>query len=78
MWDEDVNAPGDARLASDEAVTFEAEDHLVDGRWSDTEVPLHVGFGRGLAEHALVDADEGEILALLLSEAMRGAGQRGA
>ena len=78
MWNEDVNAPGDARLASDEAVTFEAEDHLVDGRWSDTEVTLHVGFCRGLAEHALVDADEGQILALLLGEAMRADGPRGA
>lgn len=76
--DEDINASGDAWLTADEAIAFEAEDHLVDGRWSDAEVTLHVGFGRALAEHALVDADEGQILALLLGEAMRSDAPRGA
>ena len=32
---------------------------------------LHVGFGGRLAEHAFIDADEGQILALLFGEAMR-------
>ena len=43
----------------------------MDGRRGDAEVSLHVGFGWGLTEHTLVDADEGQVLALLLSEAMR-------
>lgn len=71
MWDEDVNASCDAGLATDEAVTFEAEDHLVDRRRGDAEMALHIGFGGGLTEHALVDADEGQVVALLLGEAMR-------
>ena len=68
---ENIDAPGDARLSCDEAVTFEAENHLVDGRRADAEVSLHVSFGGRLTEHALIDADEGQILALLLGEAMR-------
>ena len=47
MRDEDVDASGDARLSSDKAVPFEAEDHLVDGRRADAEVSLHIGFGLG-------------------------------
>ena len=39
---------------------------------------LHVGFGRSPAEHACVDADEGQVVALLFGEAMRAAAARGA
>ena len=77
-WDEDVDASGDAWLSPDEAVALEAEDHLMDRRWADAEVALHVGFGRGLAEHAGIDVDEGQVLALLFGEAMRAGAARGA
>jgi hypothetical protein len=50
----------------------------MDGRWSDAEMTLHVGFGRRLVEHARVDVDEGQVLALLLGEAMRAGAARGA
>lgn len=71
MRDEDFNASGDAGLATDEAVAFEAEDHLVDRRRGDAEVPLHIGFGGSLPEHARIDANEGQVVALLLSKATR-------
>ena len=70
-WDQDVNASGDARLSADEAVTFEAKDHLVDGGRADAEMTLHVGLGRGLVEDACIDVDEGQVVALLFREAMR-------
>ena len=77
-WDEDVDASSDAGQSRDEAVAFEAKDHLMN-RWrADTEVPLHVGFGRRLMEHVGIDVDEGQILALFLAEAMRAGGPRGA
>ena len=76
--DEDVDASGDARLSRDEAVAFEAEDHLMDRRWSNAEMALHVGFGWGLAEDVRIDIDEGQILALLFGEAMRAGAARGA
>ena len=69
-WDEYVDATGDAWLSADEAVPFEAENHLMDRRRADAEVALHVGFGRSLAEHAPVDVDEGQVLALLFGEAL--------
>ena len=68
---ENVDAAGDAGLSADETVPFETEDHLMDRRRADAEVSLHVSFGGRLTEHALIDADEGQILALLLGEAMR-------
>jgi hypothetical protein len=68
-WDEDDNASGDARLSAEEAGALEAENHLVDGRWGDAEVALHIGFGRSLAEHARIDIDEGQVVALLFGEA---------
>ena len=71
MWgNEDFDASGDAGLASYQAVSFEGEDHLVDRRWADAEVALHVGFGRGAAEHVRIGVDEGEVLALLFGEAL--------
>ena len=69
---------GDARLSADEAVALEAEHHLVDRRRGDAEVTLHVGFGRRLSEHARIDVDEGQILALLFGEAIRAGAARGA
>ena len=75
-WDEDIDASGDALLSADEAVAFEAENHLMDRRWADAEMPLHVGFGRSLTEHALIDADEGQVLALPFGEAMRAGAAR--
>ena len=77
-WDEDIDASGDAGLPADKAVSFEAQDHLVDGGRADAEVALHVGFCRGLAEHAGIDIDEGQVLALLFGEAMRAGAARGA
>ena len=77
-WDQDADASGDTRLAADEAVPFEAENHLMDRRGSDAKMALHVGFGRRLTEHARIDVDEGQILALLLGEALRAGVVRGA
>ena len=76
--DEDGDASGHAGLSSDEAVSFEAEDHLVDGRWSDAEMPLYVGFGGRLAEHVRIDVNEGQVVALLFGEAMRAGVAHGA
>lgn len=76
MRDEEVDAPGDAWLSADEPVTFEAKDHLVDGRRADAEVSLHVGLGGRLTEHTLVDTDEGQVVALLHGEAVRASGAR--
>ena len=42
----------------------------MDRRRGDAEVALHVGFGRGLAEDAGIDVDEGQVLALLFGEAV--------
>ncbi len=75
MWgDEDHDAAGHAWLSLDEASLLETNNHLMDGRWCDGEVALHIGFGRGLPEHAGIDVDEGQILALLFGEASRAAG----
>jgi hypothetical protein len=77
-WDEDIDASGDALLSADEAVAFEAENHLMDRGRTDAEVALHVSLGRGLVEHARIYVDEGQILALLFGEAMRAGATRGA
>ena len=76
--DEDGDASGHAGLSCDEAVSFEAEDHLVDGRWSDAEMPLHVGFGGRLAEHVRIDVNEGQVVALLFSERLGAGAAHGA
>ena len=55
-------------LSSDEALSFEGEDHLMD-RWRrDLEVALHVGFGGWSPVDAGVGINEGEILALFFGE----------
>jgi hypothetical protein len=56
-------------LTSDEAVSFESDDHLVDRRRADAEVALDVGFGRWPSEHVGVGMDEGQVMTLLLGEA---------
>ena len=50
---------------------MEIDDHLMDGGWRGLEMALDVGFGGGLPEHARIDIDEGEIVALLFGEALR-------
>jgi hypothetical protein len=71
--DEQLDASGDAGLASDQAGSLESEDHLMNGWWADAEVALHVGFGGRASEHARIGIDEGQVLALRFSEAL-GAG----
>ena len=68
---EELDASGDAGLAADQSGPIEVENHLMDRGRADTEVALHVGFGRGLSEHPRIDVDEGQILALLFGEALR-------
>jgi hypothetical protein len=62
------NTAGDARLSPDEASAFEREHHLVGGRWADSEVALHIGFGRWPAVQARVCVDKRQILALFERE----------
>ena len=64
-----LDASGDAGLTSDEAVSFEGDDHLVDRRRADAEMALDVGFGGGPSEHVRVGMDESEVVPLLLGEA---------
>ena len=73
---EDFDASGDTRLTANKAGAFEGENHLVNGGWADAEMTLHVGFGGSAPEDVRVGVDEGQILALLVSEccaAARGA-----
>ena len=65
-------------MPTDESVAFEAEDHLVDRRRGDAEMALQIGFGRSLTEHVPIDVDEGQILALLFSEALSAEAASGA
>ena len=67
---EDFDASGDTWLTSDQAGAFECKNHLVN-RWrGDLEMALHIGLGRRAPEHVRVGVDEGEVLALLFSEAV--------
>ncbi len=71
MWgNEDFDASGNAGLTTDEAGALEGDDHLVNGRGTDPEVALHIGFGGWTLEHVRIDIDEGQILALLFGEAL--------
>ena len=65
---EDLDAPWLSRLSSDEALSFEGEDHLVNGWRRDLEVTLHVGFGGWSSVDAGIGINEGEILALFFGE----------
>lgn len=60
-----LDAAGDPRLPSDETRTFEGQDHLVNRRWADAKVLLHVGFGRRPAVQARIQMNERQILTLL-------------
>jgi hypothetical protein len=59
-------------LTADQAGPFQGQDHLVYGRRSDLEMALHVGLGRRAAMDAGVGVDEGQVLALPVSEALSG------
>ena len=65
-------------MTLDKTGSFEGEDHLVNRGWADAEVALHVGFGGGAPEHVRVSVNEGEVLALLFGEALRGGSATGA
>jgi len=56
-------------LAANEACTFEGQNHLMHGGWSDAETALDVGFGGRLQIDARVGVDKGEILSLGRGEA---------
>ncbi len=64
-----MDAPWLSGLSSDEALSFEGEDHLMDAWRRDLEVALHVGLGGRSFVDAAVGVDEGEVLALLFGEA---------
>jgi hypothetical protein len=51
-------------LSSDESCAFEREHHLVNRRWADAKIFLHVRFGRRSAVQARVQVDKRQILAL--------------
>ena len=65
-----MDASGDAWLTANEAISFERHDHLVDRGRTDLKVALHVCLGGWAPEHVRVGVDEGEVLALLFSEAV--------
>ena len=72
LWlDEEFDAAGGTQRSSDEADTFECEDHLMDAWRSDLEVALHVLFGRRTAEDTAVSIDEGQVLTLFVAEGGR-------
>jgi hypothetical protein len=56
-------------LTPNESVSFKRHDHLMDRRWADTKVALHVGLGGRAAKHVRIGIDEGQVLALLVGEA---------
>jgi hypothetical protein len=62
------DASRDAGLSADQALAFEGEHHLVDGRRRDGEEALHVGFGGRSSHDKRVGVNEGQILTLLLGE----------
>jgi transposase len=62
---EQFDAAGDPWLPSDEACAFERQHHLVNRRWADAKILLHVGLGRRPTMQARVEVDKRQILALL-------------
>ncbi|MGB8364168.1 MAG: hypothetical protein WCE20_06495 [Rhizomicrobium sp.] len=66
--DQEFDASRDARLALYQPYSFEGQHHLMDGRRTDAEMALQVGFGWRASENAGIGVDEGEVLALLGSE----------
>lgn len=74
FWcNEELDASGDAGFAADQSGPIEVEDHLMDRGRADTKVTLDVGFGGGPSEDTRINADEGQVLALLFGEALRDA-----
>jgi hypothetical protein len=68
--DQYLDASRHPGLTADQAGAFQGQDHLVHGRRSDLEMTLHIGLGRGAAMDAGVGLDEGQVLALPVSEAL--------
>ena len=70
VWsNEDLDAPWDAGLTPNEAISFEGHDHLMDRGRAYLEVALHVGLGGRASEHVRVSVDESQVLTLLFGEA---------
>ena len=63
-------------MTPNEAVSFERYDHLVNRGRADLEVAPHVGFGGGAPGYVRVGVRDGEVVAMLLGEAL-GAGAAG-
>jgi len=64
-FDEELNASGDAVLASDQSGAFEGKNHLMDRGRRHTKEALEIGLGRRSAVELRVGMDEGQILTLL-------------
>ncbi len=78
LWiNQHFDAAGGPWLSSDEPCSFERQHHLVNRRWGDAKILLHVGFGRRPAVQAGIEVDKGQLLALLGREAFCGATQTG-
>ena len=74
----DLDAPGNAWLTANKAISFERHYHLVDRGRADLKVLLHVGLGGWASEHVRIGVDEGQILALPFGEAVSAGAARGA
>ncbi|MCC2653299.1 MAG: hypothetical protein K0Q60_3465 [Microvirga sp.] len=70
--DQHLDASRHPGLTADQAGALQGQDHLVHGRRRDLEMTLHVGLGRGATMNAGVGIDEGQVLALPVSEALFG------
>ena len=66
--DAEADASSGARRSADEALAFESKHHLMDGRGSDGEEPLHVGLGGRSSHHQRIGVDESQVLTLLFGE----------
>jgi hypothetical protein len=49
---------------------FEREHHLVNRRWADAKVFLHIGFRRGSAVQTRIEVDKGQVLPLFGREGL--------
>lgn len=61
--EQDLDAPGLSRLASNQAAALELDDHPVDTGWRDLEVTLQVDFGWRTTVELRVSVDESQVLA---------------
>jgi len=73
-----LDAPGNAWLTANKAISFEGHYHLVDRGRADLKVSLHVGLGGWASEHVRIGVDEGQILALPFGKAVSAEAARGA